>query len=228
MKLRTTLAAAPAVALLALATCADPPTPTAAHPAGLGAEALTLPSGPGGASSPLASQGECRIVSTFGKMYFIGPKKDRPDPDSASTVAVAEGDASTDDPNPVVFWHEGCPSEQLELEIDSARGLGDTKDPDSLDFRLWDLTDYWFHYRGERQRWIMTYYPRVKFGSGYKVWLSLVQYDDDLRQVHASRTDTATTATNQKCWLGLIPLRPDAAYPGMPWHSEACRVPFLD
>ena len=236
MKLRTTLAAGPAVALLALATCADPPTPTAAHPAGLGAEASALPPGPGGASSPLASQGECRIISTFGdstNTHLIGPKDVRPDPDSASTVAVAEG-GSENDYSPVVFWFEGvgCPTGKLNLEIDSARGLGKTKDPDSLDFRLWDLTDYWFHYRGERQRWFMTYSPVIEDFAGYEVGLELVQYQPDARVVFASRTDTAIWAlATQKCWLHLIPfdfrynLR---VYPGKPWHSEACRVPFLE
>ena len=225
MKLRTILAAGPAVALLALVTCADPPTPTAAHPAGLGAEASTLPPGPGGASSPLASQVECRIISTFGdstNTHLIGPKIGRPDPDSDSTFAVAEG-GRENDYSPVVFWFEGCPKGRLKLEIDSARGLGGTPDPDSLDFRLWaSRVD---------QRWFMTYSPFIEELTGYEVWLSLVQYDDDLRHEFASRVDTAIwAAATQKCWLYRIPQSKDPhvfnTMAGSPGDSEVCMVPF--
>ncbi len=92
MNLRTILAAAPAAALLALAACAEPPTPTAADPAGLGAGGSALPSSPGGELA-VANQSECWIMNRFDSLYFIGPKDDRPQPDSATTVAVAEGNA---------------------------------------------------------------------------------------------------------------------------------------
>ena len=188
------VAAALAAALLALATCADPPIPTAADPAGLGAEGPSaLPSAQAGRGA-LAYQSECRIVSTFGNMHLIGEKVGRPDPDSASTVAVAEG--GTDDTAPNLFWHEECPAGELKLEIQYTRGLGEVEDLDPGDFRLWGGTDD----KG-RRRWLMTYSPFVETWAGYEVGLELVGYYDDVRHVHASRVDTAIWEASQECWV---------------------------
>lgn len=219
MNVRTTLAAALAAALLALATCAEPPIPTAADPAELGAE--------GSGELAMANLSGCRIESTFGNQHFIGWKDDRPHPDSATTVAVAEGIGPDDGPN--VFWAEGrCPTGKLKLEFQDVRGLSGTEDPEPGDFRLWDLTDYYFHYDEDEygQRWFMTYSPVVGFLDRYEVRLDLVEYVNGYRYVHASRTDWAAWGPTQDCWLYLSPPEPQYFYPAMPWHSEACKVPL--
>lgn len=213
MKLRTTLAAAPAVALLALATCADPPIPTVADPAGLGAEASALPSSSApGAASTLADQGECRILSTHGTWYTIGPKEGRPDPDSASTFAAAEGDGPRGGTN--VFWPDGCPGGNLNLQIEYARGLNGTLDPGRFDFLLWRAR--------YEQRWFMTYSPFVEQAASYEIGLELVHYDRGVKIVHASRIVNASWAATQKCWF----YRHGTIRGLSPRDSEVCKVPF--
>ena len=229
MNLRTILAAAPAAALLALATCAEPPTQTAADPAGLGAEGSAVPSGPGGELA-MANQSECWILSTFGNQHLIGWKAGRPPPDSvptpdsASTVAVAEGAGLHQAPN--VFWAAGnCPAGKLYLEIDSVRGDAVTPDPEPGDFRLWAGTDYINHGDDGGPYWLMTYSPVVGENHSYFVYLALVQYHDGVRRGVAWREDWAGWGhKEQDCWVYYRRVLSFGPYELR--DSEACKIPL--
>ena len=120
MRLRTTLAAVQAAALLALVTCAEPPAPTAADPIGLGAGT------PPGAAAPLAQayvEGwpNCKIMTNEGwgpgtltgrRGKALGPPP-RPVP-YYGTVNVLEGSDMVADPPQMLFYPvQGCPTRDL-------------------------------------------------------------------------------------------------------------------
>ena len=232
MRLRTTLAAAQAAAVLALVTCAEPPTPTATDPIGLGADGSSALPSAGGEQAAAASQDECRIVSAYGTYHLIGNKQGRPHPDSVATVAVAEGGGAVTAPN--VFWAgEGCPAGPLHLELDTVLGDAGTPNPEPGDFRLWSGTGYTNHGDGgEGQYWLMTYSPIVREGYGYLVDLELVHYSDGERYVLASREDWAGWADkDQDCWVyrnlePWDPLRGFSQWRRPLLDSEACKLPL--
>ena len=229
MKLQTTLAAAPAVALLALVACAETPIPTAADPAEPGAEGSALPSGLGGGLA-MASQSECQIMSV-GPVNLIGPKEGRPDSilSPRPTVAVAEIDIGTS-AVPNVFWAQGtCPAATLHLEIDSVLGPGDSvPEPGGGDFRMWKGTGY--QGDDENPYWLMTYSSFVKDErESHRVWLALVRYYDGVRHVLSSRTDQAVASreVEQSCWVWVrVCTGPLCNVGPSLLDSEDCKVPL--
>ena len=135
MKLRTTLAAAPAAALLALATCAEPPIPTAAGPADLGVDAPVLPSAGSGMRAIAEEWPLCRIATTETDQsgnpgpWVLGGRRGvakgpppRPDPFNG-TSTVLEG--MHDNQPQMIFWTaDYCPTREdygveLEIRLDS-------------------------------------------------------------------------------------------------------------
>ncbi len=131
MKLRTTLAAPPAAALLALATCAEPPIPTAAGPADLGVDAPVLPSAGSGMRAIAEEWPLCRIATTEtdqggnpgpwvleGRRGVAKGPPPRPDPFNG-TSTVLEG--RRDNQPQMIFWTaDYCPTREeygVELEI---------------------------------------------------------------------------------------------------------------
>ena len=246
MKLRTTLAAAPAVALLALATCADPSVPTAADPAGLGAETPPGPASPV-SQAYVAEWPDCKIVSSqpgtpetlIGRRgRALGPPP-RPVP-FEGTVNVVEGlDYVTDVPQ-MLFYPEPpyCPTWQfhgvdLSIRLDSI-GMstwewwfspgstgGRNVTPPFPPYLLWPSDT-------AHNRWFLTFNGPTNrlFTQTDSLWLSLV--DDSTGTVYDVALFESTEAAEDphdpqddilatKCWLYF-------GGEGLS-DSEACEVP---
>ena len=143
-------------------------------------------------------------MNRFDSLYFIGPKDDRPLPDSATTVAVAEGNRGRVFPRPCSGMRGIARQRGCMLEIDTVFGLHGTPEPEPDDFELWRGTRYVNHGDNDRPYWLMTYRPFVDSLENYEVWLELVQYVDGYRHVHASWRGLGRLrgpSPGQKCWV---------------------------